>query len=126
VTQDPYEHLAERADETFARLMPGVEPLADPGPLDLNHRIAFGDVWNRPHLSVRERRILTLSVLATVAPAEVTAVHVRAALRHGDLDAHELAALVTHLSLYVGLPRAEVFDGVVRREIEAFASEQRP
>jgi 4-carboxymuconolactone decarboxylase len=118
-SEDPYAHLAQRADETFARLMPGVDRTADMSPLDLNRKVVFGDIWNRPHLNVRERRLLTLAVLAIVAPADAVATHVRSALRHGDLGREELDAMITHFSLYAGLPRAEALCGVVQREVDA-------
>lgn len=68
-------------------------------------RYAWGDVWTRPELSRRERSIATLAVLITLGAEHELAMHIRAARRNGLSDT-EIAAIVMHVALYAGLPRA--------------------
>lgn len=115
--EDPYAHLAEAGAETFARLMPGAhsEPV---GVNALGHRILFGDVWNRPDLAVRDRRLVTLTILGMIGDERVTTIHTRAALDTGDLTPDEFEAFLIHFALYAGFPRGSAFNRIARPEIE--------
>jgi 4-carboxymuconolactone decarboxylase len=114
---DPYAHLAEIGAETFARLLPGAQ--SDPVSVNaLGHRILFGDLWNRPGLSVRDRRLITLTILGIIGDERVTTLHTRAALDTGDLTPDELEAFLIHFALYAGFPRGSMFNRIARPEIE--------
>jgi 4-carboxymuconolactone decarboxylase len=122
---DPYAHLERAGGETFARIMPGIE--SDPrGVAALGRTVLFGDVWNRPHLSVRDRRLITLTVLGLTGGERVTRLHVRAALRSGDLSPDELDAFLVHFGFYAGFPRGSALNGLVQDELEAFRRERDP
>ena len=72
---------------------------------ELRNRVLFGDVWERPELSRRDRSLITLAVTqALYATAEIR-LHVRRALDNG-VTQDEIAELITHLALYAGWPRA--------------------
>jgi 4-carboxymuconolactone decarboxylase len=62
----------------------------------------FGEIWNRPGLSIRDRRLLTMGVLAAFGQSETFALHAAGALRSGDVDADQLREIVLHLSYYAG------------------------
>ena len=67
---------------------------------------AFAGPLARPELSRQSREIATIAILACSGGAErQLATHIRAALRSG-LDASELLALVEHVLVYAGAPRA--------------------
>lgn len=73
----------------------------------------FGTVWNRPGLSVRDRRLLVLGVCASLGRADLVETHARGALRSGDLTAEQLEEMVIHLAYYVGWPNmTKIHDGV--------------
>ena len=62
----------------------------------------FGEIWNRPGLSVRDRRLLCLGVIAAFGQQDIFAVHAKGALESGDLDVDQLQEAVLHLSVYAG------------------------
>jgi limonene-1,2-epoxide hydrolase/alkylhydroperoxidase/carboxymuconolactone decarboxylase family protein YurZ len=126
MTTDPYAELTQRADETVRRLMPGPyqqRPQRSSGPLSWARAVAFGDLWNRPHLNDRDRRLITIAILGLIGSEETISIHVGAALRHGDLGTADLNELVAHFGGYAGFPRASALNAAVQREIEAFRAE---
>ena len=64
----------------------------------------FGGLWARPDLARRDRRLTSLSVIATRGLKEPLVAHLTAALSSGDLNAAELHEWVLHLSFYAGWP----------------------
>jgi len=69
------------------------------------YRWAFGEIWSRPQLSRRDRSIVVIAILVSLGAVAELAVHAPAGLRHG-LSRVEVEEVVTHLSLYAGIPRA--------------------
>lgn len=65
----------------------------------------FGEVWARPELGRRERRLISLTCTA-YAPGPALAIHVEAALASGDLSTDEIEAWIVHLAHYAGWPIA--------------------
>jgi 4-carboxymuconolactone decarboxylase len=72
---------------------------------EVAYRWAFGEIWCRDQLSKRDRSIVTITILTHLGAVEELAVHVPAGLAHG-LTREEIEEVITHLSLYAGLPRA--------------------
>jgi 3-oxoadipate enol-lactonase/4-carboxymuconolactone decarboxylase len=68
-------------------------------------RYAWGEIWDRPGLSRRERSIATLASLVTGGHDNEIGMHVRAALANG-LSRSEIAEVIMHTALYAGLPAA--------------------
>ena len=66
----------------------------------------FGDVWCRPGLSLFERRMLTIGVLAAFGRMELLEVQFQSALDNGELDEDQVREVVVHLVHYVGWPLA--------------------
>jgi 4-carboxymuconolactone decarboxylase len=62
----------------------------------------FGEVWSRPGLSVRDRRLLVIGATAALGRADLIEIQVRGALANGELSAEELREAVLHLQYYVG------------------------
>lgn len=91
------------------------ERLGDIG--DWAMKWAFGEIWSRPQLSRRDRSLVVISILAALGQDAELAFHVPGGLNHG-LTREEIEEIMTHLSLYIGFPRA--VDGM-RATREAFA-----
>jgi 3-oxoadipate enol-lactonase/4-carboxymuconolactone decarboxylase len=70
---------------------------------DLVNRFPWGDLWTRPGLSLRERSIVTLTVLAALHHDRELAMHVVAALRNG-LTAEQIREVLLHVGAYAGIP----------------------
>lgn len=64
----------------------------------------FKNVWARPGLTRKERRLISLTAIATRGSAEALPHHIRAALELGDLTKDELLEWVVHLAHYAGWP----------------------
>lgn len=72
---------------------------------DLTDTVLFGDVWDRPALSRRDRSLITVTALVALYRNEQLRFHLRLALQNG-LSADELAEAITHLAFYAGWPNA--------------------
>jgi 4-carboxymuconolactone decarboxylase len=72
----------------------------------------YGEIWTRPVLTRRERRIIALCCTALLS--EESEAHAYAALASGDLEVEELEELVLHYAVYCGWPNGAKLDAVVR------------
>lgn len=73
----------------------------------------FGRIWNRPGLSIRDRRLLVLGATAALGRADLISVQVRGALAADELTREQLDEAVLQLAYYVGWGNAtEVQKGV--------------
>ena len=68
----------------------------------------FGELWTRPGLPTRERRMITLAVLGARGVEFEIDAHLRGALASGDLSAAELIELILQVAYYAGWPCASV------------------
>lgn len=63
----------------------------------------FADIWNRPGLSTRDRRLLLIGLLAATGP-DVLQIQIPAAYKNGELDDDALREIVIFLAHYAGWP----------------------
>ena len=63
----------------------------------------WGEAWGDETLSLRERSILTLGIVAAIGKMGEFANHVRGARANG-LTPNELRAVLVHISVYCGIP----------------------
>jgi len=70
---------------------------------DLVQQSAFGDIWTRPGLPVRDRSLITVAVLAALGQTEELRAHLAGALNVG-IDRDELVEVLMHISIYAGVP----------------------
>jgi len=64
----------------------------------------FAEIWSRPGLTLRDRRLLLLGVLAAQRQDDVADIQVQAALTNGELDGDQLREIGLFLTYYVGWP----------------------
>jgi 4-carboxymuconolactone decarboxylase len=120
-SDQPYEHLRARAEETAARVYGDDVSHANEGsPLGIGRLISYGDVWNRPCLSDRDRRLVTLTILVLEKMDTTIIKHARGALQAGDLVLDDLRELALHIAIYAGFPRASHFNGLLRQLEDEF------
>ncbi|MYS36746.1 4-carboxymuconolactone decarboxylase [Streptomyces sp. KhCrAH-43] len=72
---------------------------------DLTDQILFGDVWERPGLSPRDRSLVTVTALIALYRSDQLGFHLKLALDNG-LTREELSEAITHLAFYAGWPNA--------------------
>src|ERR1700676_1714966 len=73
--------------------------------VDLTEQVLFGDIWERPGLSKRDRSVITVSALVAMNRTDQLPFHLRRALENG-VTKDELVELITHLAFYSGWPTA--------------------
>ena len=71
----------------------------------LTDDVLFGDVWERPELSKRDRSLVTVSALVALGRSQQLPFHLNKALDNGVTQA-ELLEIITHLAFYSGWPTA--------------------
>ena len=89
-----------------------------PALVDYTNDVIYGDLWERPGLSKRDRSLITVAALvATHRPMQLRT-HIKRALDNG-VTHEEIAEIVTHMAFYTGWPAAmtaaqtavDVYDG---------------
>jgi 4-carboxymuconolactone decarboxylase len=92
-----------------------VPDIGEPGSIGgLAAQHIFGDLWQRPGLSRRERRLVTLAVLAVLGQDRLHApLHIKAALDSGDLSEAEVRESAVQIAYYAGWPLATSFDAAI-------------
>jgi len=73
--------------------------------VDLTEDVLFGDVWERPELSKRDRSLVTCAALVAMGRTEQMDFHFPNAIKNG-VTQEQLIEMITHLAFYVGWPNA--------------------
>lgn len=77
----------------------------------------FADIWNRPGLTDRDRRLLLIGLLAGSNQHDVLTIQIPAAYAAGELDAQQLREIVILLCHYAGWPSGSKVNQVVEETI---------
>ena len=73
---------------------------------DLITRYAWGEIWTRPGLDLRSRRILVIGTMIAIGRWEEFQMHAAAALREGGFSVDDLKEIVLQQAVYCGVPAA--------------------
>ena len=86
---------------------PAERALGDFAPklVELTDDVLFGDVWERPGLSKRDRSLITVATLVALYRTNELPSHLGRALDNG-VTRDELVEAITHLAFYAGWPSA--------------------
>ena len=84
---------------------------------------AWGSVWSRPGLSMRERSIVTIALLAALGHDEEVAMHVRATVNTG-CSQQDIAEALMHVAVYAGVPAANRAFRIAREELARRGADQ--
>jgi 4-carboxymuconolactone decarboxylase len=87
---------------------------------ELTDEVVFGDLWERPQLSRRDRSLITCAALVATGKTDQMGFHFPFAIENG-VKQDELVEVITHLAFYVGWPNAM---SAVMRAKELFGKEQ--
>ncbi len=90
-----------QSDQTARNLLAEVAPKL----AELTQQVVFGDVWERPGLSKRDRSLITVATLVALNRTEQLPGHLERALANG-VTKDELVEAITHLAFYSGWPTA--------------------
>jgi 4-carboxymuconolactone decarboxylase len=89
--------MRKTAQKTIGDIAPKLAQLTDD--------VLFGDVWERPELSKRDRSLVTCAALVATGKTEQMSFHFPRAIENG-VTQEELVEMITHLAFYVGWPSA--------------------
>jgi 4-carboxymuconolactone decarboxylase len=87
---------------------------------DLITRYAWGEIWTRPGLDERTRRLVAIATMVALGRWEELRLHVRAALEHGGLAEADVKEVLLQQAVYCGVPAANHAFG----ELAAIVSER--
>ena len=83
----------------------GAMPTDDPW-LKMSQEQVFAQIWTRPGLSMRDRRLISLTAAAYASSPPGYISHIEGALDKGDLTPDELWEWLIHFTQYAGYPKA--------------------
>jgi 4-carboxymuconolactone decarboxylase len=86
-----------RAQQLYGDIAPKMAELTD--------EVLYGDIWERPGLSNRDRSLATVSALVAMNRPDQLRSHLAIAKRNGVTE-EELIETITHLAFYSGWPNA--------------------
>ena len=89
--------------------------------IELTESVVYGDIWERPGLSKRDRSLATVAALIAMHRPDQLKGHTERALANG-VTREELGEVITHLAFYAGWPCAMTAGRVVGQVLE----EKRP
>ncbi len=72
---------------------------------ELTGDVLFGDVWERPELSKRDRSLITVTALIALYRTDQLRGHIGRALDNG-VTKEEIAEVINHMAFYAGWPTA--------------------
>lgn len=106
--------MAKSAAEQHREKLKAVVPKL----FELTEGVLFGDVWNRPGLSKRDRSLITVAALVALVRPEQLRSHLVRALDNG-VTRDEISELITHLAFYGGWPAAMTATAIAAEVLEA-------
>ena len=73
--------------------------------IEMTEKVVYGDVWERPGLSKRDRSLITVAALIAMYRGDQLKGHLERALGNG-VTRDEIGEIITHMALYSGWPTA--------------------
>jgi 4-carboxymuconolactone decarboxylase len=81
--------------------------------IELTETVVYGDVWERPGLSKRDRSLITVAALVAMYRGDQLTGHLERALANG-VTRDEIGELITHIAFYAGWPAAMTAGRIAR------------
>jgi 4-carboxymuconolactone decarboxylase len=72
---------------------------------EISDKLIYGEIWERPGLSRRDRSLITVAALLAMGRDKQLEGHLARALANG-VTRDEISELITHLAFYAGWPAA--------------------
>ena len=112
----------KKGSEMFGKVYKGVLS-ADPDKpsgddfFDLMIENLFGEIWSREALSLRDRRLITMGVIAAFAEADTFEIQVTTALNTEHLTVEQVREIIIHLTQYIGYPKTVTIRNAAEKAI---------
>ena len=91
---------------------------------DIMLKQVFAELWTRDTLSMRDKRILLLGIIAEKGETMTFKIQIKASLKRGEINADEAREFLLFIAQYAGYPRAAAMLGPVEEAIAEVAAEQ--
>ena len=85
--------------------------------IEMTEDVVFGDIWERPGLSKRDRSLMVVSALIALGKERQMVGHFNRALDNG-LTVDEIKEIITHLAFYSGWPTAMTAATIFKEVVE--------
>jgi 4-carboxymuconolactone decarboxylase len=89
--------------------------------IEMTEKVVYGDVWERPELSKRDRSLITVAALIAMYRADQLTGHIERALANG-VTREEIGEVITHMALYAGWPTAMTAGRIAKKVFEGATS----
>jgi len=80
----------------------------------------FAELWTRETLSMRDKRILLLGIIAAQGETMTFKIQVKASLKRGEMNPDEARELLLFIAQYAGYPRAASMLGPMEEAIAEY------
>ncbi len=90
---------------------------------DIMLKQLFAEVWTRDTLSMRDKRILLLGIIAEKGEAATFKIQVKASLKRGEITPEEAREFLLFIAQYAGYPRAAAMLAPLEQAIAEAAKE---
>lgn len=85
----------------------------------------FGDIWSRPGLSLRDRRLVLMGAIAAQGQADVFGIQVETGLGSGHLTEEQVNEMILQLTQYIGYPKTTAMRGAAGKAIHNWKKKQK-
>ena len=90
---------------------------------DIMLKQLFAELWTRETLSMRDKRILLLGIIADKGETATFKIQIKASLKNGEINPEEAREFLLFTAQYAGYPRAASMLGPVEEAIAEFQKE---
>ncbi len=84
----------------------------------------FAELWTRDTLSMRDKRILLLGIIAEKGETTTFKIQVKASLKRGEINPQEAREFLLFIAQYAGYPRAASMLGPVEEAIAEYEKDK--
>ena len=85
---------------------------------EVANELIYGDIWERPQLSKRDRSLITVAALTAMYRSDQLKGHIERALANG-VTKEEIGEIITHMAFYAGWPTAMTAARIAKGVFEA-------
>ena len=127
VDGEPVQDTYQRGVAMVTEIYQGEVPALPEGTMAFNDvmmRSLFAEVWDRDVLSIRDRRLLIMGVIAARGSIDVWKLQAQSALKRGELTPDELRETLITLAPYAGYPVVAPLIGPCETAINEWAEHQ--
>ena len=90
---------------------------------ELTDKVLYGDIWQRPQLSKRDRSLITVSALIAMNRPDQLRSHIRLALQNG-VTRDEIIETITQLAFYSGWPNSVTAVGIAKEVFKQSSADE--